>query len=430
MITKSTSRKTASFSQLINYLNQGRVAEDDYFFRHNVYSHTPYYIVKEFHENYRNLKRRVNSNALYHEIISLKYQNNLTIKEQREILKDLMNYYTNARANNNLVYGVIHEQHNQIHCHLMISSNELANDRNKRLSRKEFAEIKTELENYAYAKYPKLEREKRTNRKSRAKAKTIDNEIHLKKRTGKKSDREVMKARLQAIFAKSNKPQDFIKTLEAEKIQVYQRGKTFGFLYEPTGKKYRLKTLELEKEFAEMNAIFTQPKKEASQNPKADKELFRDRLKTIFSSSKSYNDFKASLEKEDIRMYRTEKSFGFINKETDYKYRLETLGLEREFQDLMQRMNDENKSFANRAKSFGKRFFHELINDAEHFITGKKPVMENEIWTQRNAGHRQKDYLQDVLDKKGSNRIKSEEQEKFAAQIKALSKTKSHSFTK
>jgi hypothetical protein len=52
-----------------------------------------------------------------------------------------------------------------------------------------------------------------------------------------------MKERLQAIFAKSKNPQVFISTLEAEKIQVYQRGKTFGFLDEATSKKYRAQTL-------------------------------------------------------------------------------------------------------------------------------------------------------------------------------------------
>ncbi|MDR1988231.1 MAG: relaxase/mobilization nuclease domain-containing protein [Candidatus Peribacteria bacterium] len=268
MIIKSTSRKTASFSQLINYLNKGKVSGDDYFFRHNIYSNTPYYISKEYNENYKILKKQKNSNALYHEIISLRRQNNMTIKEQREILKDLMCYYTNSRANNNMVYGVIHEQHNQIHCHLVISSNELTSDRNKRLSKKEFAEIKREVQDYAYANYPKLEYEKMNNKKARAKARVIDNEVQFKKRTGRKSERELMKERLQAIFEKSSNPQDFISTLEKEKIQAYQRGKTFGFLDEATGKKYRLKTLELEKEFSDMDKSFTKFTKEASQETK------------------------------------------------------------------------------------------------------------------------------------------------------------------
>jgi hypothetical protein len=250
------SRKTASFSQLINYLNTGRTQNDEYCFKHNIYSNKSYYIVKEFQENYRNLKRRANSNALLHEIISLKHQKNLTIEEQREILKDLAEQYINTRANNNLAYGVIHEQHNQVHCHLMISSNELLNSKNKRLSKNQFREVKAQLEQYAYMKYPKLEQLKQTHKKTKAKTKTIDNEIQLKKRTGKKSDKEIIKEILQAIFSKSKTSQDFLSRLRNEKIQIYQRGKTFGFLDEKTNKKYRLKTLELENDFAEMNNHF------------------------------------------------------------------------------------------------------------------------------------------------------------------------------
>ena len=395
MIIKSTSRKTPSFSQLLNYLNKGRRENDNYSFRHNIYSHKPYYIVKEYGENYKNLKRKTNSNALYHEIISLKYQNNLTREEQREILKDLMQQYTNLRANYNMVYGVIHEQHKQIHCHLMISSNELSNNKNKRLSKAEFEEIKTNLLNHAKTNYPKLEHTTHPKRRSRAKARKIDNETQFKKRTGKKSDRELMKERLQSVFAKSKNPHEFASNLRDEKIQIYQRGKIFGFQNEITGRKYRLKTLELEQEFMKMDASFANLTKEASHNEKqkTEKELFKDKLKTILSNSKSSNEFQASLEKEGIYIYYKENSFGFVNQKTDWKYRLETLGLEAEFQAFMERVkkNDKNKSFADKAKSFGKRFLHEILNDTEHFITGKKPTMENEIWTQTNAGQRQKE---------------------------------------
>jgi hypothetical protein len=263
MIIKSMSRKTASFSQLVNYLNKGRIANDFYAFRHNIYSHKPYYIVKEYQENYRNLKRQKNSNALYHEIISLKYQNNLTVEEQREMLKDLLERYVQVRANNNMVYGVIHEQRNQIHCHLVISSNEVASERNKRLSRKEFAEVKSGLWDYASVKYPKLEIERNASRKARAKTKVVDNEVQFKKRTGKKSGRELVKERLETIFLRSKNPQEFVRILREEKIQIYQRGKVFGFLDEVTGRKYRLRTLELEREFAKMDSSFVRMAKEA-----------------------------------------------------------------------------------------------------------------------------------------------------------------------
>jgi hypothetical protein len=319
MIIKSTSRKTASFSQLINYLNQGRVTGDEYFFSHNIYAHTPYYIAKEYKENFKTLKRRVNSNALYHEIISLKHQNNLSIEKQREILKDLMNYYTNTRASHNMVYGVIHEQHNQIHCHLMISSNELASERNKRLSKKEFAEIKAELQNYAHKKYSKLEYDKKAPRKTRAKTRTIDNEVQFKKRTGKKSQRELMKERLQGIFEKSQNPREFVSNLRNEGIQVYQRGKSFGFLDERTNKKYRLKTLELEKEFFDMEKSFREFTKEATQEAKQ-----HERQNNKRQDNKERQDSKETY-KDSHRQEFDKKEFYKVESEGQRRFRAQIL---------------------------------------------------------------------------------------------------------
>jgi hypothetical protein len=245
------SKKTASYLQLLTYINKERRENDEYFFRHNIYSYKPYYIVKEYRENYKNLRKQKNSNALYHEIISLKRQENLTIEEQREIIKDLAEQYTKARANNNLVYGVIHEQYNQIHCHLMISSNELENHKNKHISKQQFKEIKEKLREYAYIKYPKLEHlvNREAKKKARANAKVIYNEIQYKKRTGKQSDREQIKEIVNEIFSVSKTADDFIQRLKEAKLEIYKKGSVFGFLATLTGKKYRLKTLELENEF-------------------------------------------------------------------------------------------------------------------------------------------------------------------------------------
>lgn len=41
-----------------------------------------------------------------------------------------------------------------------------------------------------------------------------------------------------------------------EKLEIYSRGQTYGFQDTLTGKKYRLKTLELEEEFSQMTHIF------------------------------------------------------------------------------------------------------------------------------------------------------------------------------
>jgi len=159
IIIKSMSRKTPSFSQLINYINKGREKDDEYIFRHNIYSFRPHNITQEFRQNHESLKKRKDGNSLYHEIISIKFQQGYTKEQVRTILQDLTEKYVQVRANNCLVYGVIHEQHNQIHAHLMISSNELENSKPHYFSQDEFEQIKNHVRQYAYEKYPKLEQE-------------------------------------------------------------------------------------------------------------------------------------------------------------------------------------------------------------------------------------------------------------------------------
>lgn len=271
------SRKTASFSQLLNYINKGREKEDEYFFKYNIYANKPYTITKEFLENHKNLKKRKNTNSLFHEVISIKYQKAYSKEELREILKDLTEQYIQARAKNCLVYSVIHEQHNQIHAHLMISSNELDNSKTHYFSKYQYKQIQELTRKYAYEKYPQLEREE-TKEKSKKKdfpkrkSKTVDSEVHLKKRTGKESEREKLRKRLETIFELAKDQHEFIKFLRMEKLELYQRGQTYGVLDQATSKKYRLKTLELENEFRNMNDFFLKQQNERDKQAQHEKE--------------------------------------------------------------------------------------------------------------------------------------------------------------
>ena len=298
IIIKSMSRKTASFSQLLKYINKGREKDDEYYFSHNLYSNKEYFITKEFLENHKVLKRRKNTNSLFHEVISIKYQKGYSKEELKEILKDLTEQYIKARADNCLVYAVIHEQHNQIHSHLMISSNELDNTKTRYYSKRQFKQIQELTRQYAYEKYPKLERDEKlekTKKKQRAKAKTIDSEVHLKKRTGKQSEREKVRERLKTIFELSKNREEFLKFLRIEKLELYQRGNTFGFLDQKTSKKYRLKTLELESEFQNMSELFqgqTKQKERTQNNTKENtKEKTQDNTKAKTKTKDNSHEF-------------------------------------------------------------------------------------------------------------------------------------------
>jgi hypothetical protein len=245
-----------------------------------------------------------------------------------------------------------------MHCHLVISSNEVESQRNKRFDKKQFGNIKEKLREYAYNKYPKLERIEKKKRKTRAKTKTIDNELQYKRRTGKQSDKEIMKERLQAIFLNSQDQQSLINNLQTENIKIYQRGNTFGFLDTSTDKKYRLKTLELEDEFHKLNDRLT---KQATNTKQGEETMnahyqdtsefrqaeyvgqhigqIRDVLKEIIQDSKSYDEFFANIKNNNIEMYKVDDTFGFYNMKTGYKYRLKTLFLEDNFNDMISKFS-------------------------------------------------------------------------------------------
>ena len=100
-------------------------------------------------------------------------------------------------------------------------------------------------------KYPELDQGISMNKQ--AKSKINSKEYELKKRSGKRSEKDIFRERLKKIFASSKNKQEFFNNLFKEKIRVYVRGKTIGFLDERDNKKHRLKTLGLVDEFERMN---------------------------------------------------------------------------------------------------------------------------------------------------------------------------------
>ena len=126
--------------------------------------------------------------------------------------------------------------------------------------------------------------------------------------------------------------------------------------------------------------------KQAFGKSKSGKDYIRESVKVTLENSKTFEDFLKRLTDQHIQIYRIDDTFGFIDIQTNWKYRLHTLGLEAEFENFILKTK-QPKSFKDKIKDFGKRLFHEVVNDAEHLITGKKPELEDEIWTQEEAGN-------------------------------------------
>jgi len=153
MIIKSLSRKKPSFEQLYDYMLNGADDKEILITRNLLKYNDKESVINQFDKNYNLLTKRKNTNALYHEIISLPHQKNMDIKKQKEIIQDLANQYLDNRTNNNLCFGVIHEEKEHLHCHLMISSNAKGSYTRHRLARAEFNEIRREVERYKLEKF-------------------------------------------------------------------------------------------------------------------------------------------------------------------------------------------------------------------------------------------------------------------------------------
>jgi len=242
MIIKSMSRKSKSFSQLYDYLMR---EENSFCFTKNFYSREKDEIIKEFMRNSDYLKNSRGKNYLYHELLSLE-ENNLCLKKQKEILLDLTHKYLDLRAENHLSFAVLHTDKKHLHIHLMISANEIEGQNRIRLSKKDFHNIQKNLEYYKNERYRELEKSEHYQKpKSLEKEKVQEQEI--KHRRSTKTIKEQIKEDLTKTFKTASSKTYLDNHLNNLNYEIYTRGQQTGVIFE--NKKYRFKTLGLDKEY-------------------------------------------------------------------------------------------------------------------------------------------------------------------------------------
>jgi hypothetical protein len=290
------SRKQATFGQLVDYFEDGR-QDAKYNIYHNIYSTNAENIKVEFNKNATFLNQRKNGVYMYHEVLSITKTDKLTREQQKEILKDIGLEYIQNRANNNLVFAVLHDDKaDNLHYHFMISSNELESPKRLRLSKEKFSQFKKDLELRVLNKYPELEQKKLINKEPGAEKETgekLSNKgVELKRRTGKTSQKDNVKDRLKTVFSASKTKADFFNELEKENLSIYVNGNTIGILDKATERKHRLKTLGMLDEFNAISQVI-----EESETKKEDVKEKQNEPKT--------NEF--SKERIDTRAYRDQK---------------------------------------------------------------------------------------------------------------------------
>lgn len=279
MIIKSMSRKSRSFSQLYHYMKKGSSRNSEYdFFTQNIYARKDKDIVAEFSANAHKVKARKNGNYLFHEIISITKSPHLTLEQEKQRLFDIVQRYVQKRCEHNLVTGYLHdEKSNNVHFHLMISSNEIDSSKNQRLTKYEFDKVKKETEKYVIETYPELEQDILINATREQKKQRQSNKAgEVKRKGGRLEKKEKITQTLRDIFVQSRSMNEVFTYLSEHNIEMYSHGKTIGFITKSDNKKYRLKTLGLEEAFHQVETLARQSTKEQdekinpSQNMKDD----------------------------------------------------------------------------------------------------------------------------------------------------------------
>jgi hypothetical protein len=245
MIIKSMSRANQSFYQLIRYFEKEQILNR---FAWNLYSNLEdeSELTNEFLNNAQFLKGSRGKVYLYHEILSLE-KNNLTLQEQQQIINDLTKQYVMQRANQHLAYGVIHNDTNYLHMHILISSNKILEQKRTRLSKLEFKQIQQNIEQYKNLTYSKKLEQTHIYQNAKIKNKEKLQEQEIKYRRKKQTKKEFIKETLNNIFAKSFSKNALINSLKNNNFEMYQNGKNIGIKFE--NKNYRLKTLGLEEAY-------------------------------------------------------------------------------------------------------------------------------------------------------------------------------------
>ena len=269
MIIKSKSRKNASFLQLYNYMLKG-AKDKTLIISKNLYkTDNRTEIIKQYYKNYALLPKRKNGNTLYHEVIALPSQDQakLTKTKQKEILHDLANTYLEKRTGLNLCFGIIHEETDNIHCHLMISSNEKNSDKRQRLSKQQLYQIQQEVENYKQEKYPELKDKPLYNQpRYKTKVKVTDQEYQFKKRTRQASNNDKLKEDIKKLFTKSLTQKELEDKLNQQGLEFYNyRNKTNGIRDKNTGRKHRFRTLGILELYQSKMKSFTWQRHQAKQ---------------------------------------------------------------------------------------------------------------------------------------------------------------------
>jgi len=191
---------------------------------------------------------------LYHEIVSLKRDDRLSLEIQQAIVHDVTMEWLAARAPEQLAYGRLHVARGHLHVHLMLSANRQGDERPVRLSKAEFAALQRQVEGRILARYPQLRQERvydapeREPRSFRHPRPEQQERPRPEPDAGRSADRDHVAAVVRDALAHATDGRSCQEALRACGVVTHRRGSTVSFAYRD--RRYRLLSLGLPYESA------------------------------------------------------------------------------------------------------------------------------------------------------------------------------------
>ena len=315
MIIKSMSRKHPTFAQLIDYIEgEAKLKSRRYCIHHNLYSRESAGMKREFEENAGRLKARKNGAYLYHEVVSITPSEHLEADAQKQALSEIVREYLKARGRHNMAYAVLHEDTDNLHCHIVMSSNAVGESRRTRLSKEQFADIQTRLEAWVLTHHRDLEQkavfhknQTREEREAReAKKSHLSNKGEQMKRRGAEATRrDGVQEKLAEIFETATDPRHFSDLMEKAGFTLYTRGKSHGAT-DRDGNKYRFERLGLSDAWRALDARMTEAMKLTRTTTEATRENTGEDVATSTPQSAQEQEIEARL--DEINRFRSKRA--------------------------------------------------------------------------------------------------------------------------
>lgn len=248
MIIKVKTFKRPDFRKLLEYIIQkeDRLINKDaggFLLTHNLRGRTIEGWERQFIENEKHrLVKRKDSVYISHEIISWHKADAKHITG--EILQEITREYITRRNTKAMYVAVPHYDKEHYHIHIMASGIEYKTGKSSRISKKDFATLKKDIQTYQLERFPELS-QSTVKHGRKQQARETEKEYQLKKRSGKETNKKQITDILNDCYAKATSKTDFYAKVHQHGLTTYIRGgRVYGIAMNDI--KYRFKGLGFE----------------------------------------------------------------------------------------------------------------------------------------------------------------------------------------